>query len=150
MKLNVGDKAPEILGKNEKGEEVRLSDYKGKKVVLYFYPKDNTPGCTAEACNLRDHYPALQKAGYAVIGVSVDNENSHRKFIGKNQLPFTLIADTDKKLVEEFGVWGEKQMAGHKYMGTFRTTFIINEEGIIERIISPKEIKTKEHAQQIL
>ena len=150
MKLNIGNKAPELLGKNEKGEEVRLSDFKGKKIILYFYPKDNTPGCTAQACNLRDHYADLQKAGYTVIGVSVDNEKSHQKFIEKNQLPFTLISDTDKKLVEEFGVWGEKQMAGHKYMGTFRTTFIINEEGIIERIISPKEIKTKEHAQQIL
>ena len=150
MKINIGSKAPEILGKNENGEEIKLSDYKGKKIVLYFYPKDNTPGCTAEACNLRDNYTALQKAGYVVIGVSVDNEKSHQKFIEKNQLPFTLIADTDKKLVEAFGVWGEKQMAGHTYMGTFRTTFIINEEGIIERIISPKEIKTKEHAQQIL
>lgn len=150
MKLNIGNKAPELLGKNEKGEEVRLSDFRGQKIILYFYPKDNTPGCTAQACSLRDHYADLQKAGYTVIGVSVDNEKSHQKFIEKNQLPFTLISDTDKSLVEEFGVWGEKQMAGHTYMGTFRTTFIINEEGIIERIISPKEIKTKEHAQQIL
>lgn len=148
--MNVGDKAPEILGRNEKGEEIRLSDYKGRKVVLYFYPKDNTSGCTAEACSLRDNYSELRKAGYEIIGVSVDDEKSHRKFIEKNQLPFTLIADTDKKLVEQFGVWGEKSMYGRKYMGTFRTTFIINEEGIIERIISPKEIKTKEHAQQIL
>ncbi len=148
--MNVGDKAPEILGRNEKGEEIRLTDYKGRKVVLYFYPKDNTSGCTAEACSLRDNYSELRKAGYEIIGVSVDDEKSHRKFIEKNQLPFTLIADTDKKLVEQFGVWGEKSMYGRKYMGTFRTTFIINEEGIIERIISPKEIKTKEHAQQIL
>jgi len=148
--VNVGDKAPEILGRNEKGEEIRLTDYKGRKVVLYFYPKDNTSGCTAEACSLRDNYSELRKAGYEIIGVSVDDEKSHRKFIEKNQLPFTLIADTDKKLVEQFGVWGEKSMYGRKYMGTFRTTFIINEEGIIERIISPKEIKTKEHAQQIL
>lgn len=148
--MNVGDKAPEILGRNEKGEEIRLSDYKGRKVVLYFYPKDNTSGCTAEACSLRDNYSELRKAGYEIIGVSVDDEKSHRKFIEKNQLPFTLIADTDKKLVEQFGVWGEKSMYGRKYMGTFRTTFIINEEGIIERIISPKEINTKEHAQQIL
>ncbi len=148
--MNIGDKAPEILGTNEKGEEIRLSAYKGKKVVLYFYPKDNTPGCTAEACNLRDNYDSLQEAGYAVIGVSVDSEKSHQKFIEKNALPFPLIADTDKKLVEQFGVWGEKSMCGRKYMGTFRTTFIINEEGVIERVITPKEIKTKEHASQIL
>lgn len=148
--MNVGDKAPEILGINEKGEEIRLSNYKGKKIVLYFYPKDNTSGCTAEACNLRDHYEELQQAGYAVIGASVDGEKSHQKFIEKYALPFPLIADTDKKLVEQFGVWGEKSMYGRKYMGTFRTTFIINEEGIIERIITPKEIKTKEHASQIL
>lgn len=148
--MNVGDKAPEILGINEKGEEIRLSNYKGKKIVLYFYPKDNTSGCTAEACNLRDHYEELQQAGYAVIGASVDGEKSHQKFIEKYALPFPLIADTDKKLVEQFGVWGEKSMYGRKYMGTFRTTFIINEEGIIERIITPKEIKTKEHTSQIL
>lgn len=148
--MQVGDKAPELLGTNEKGEEIRLSNYKGKKVVLYFYPKDSTPGCTAEACSLRDHYDELQQAGYAVIGASVDSEKSHQKFIEKNALPFPLIADTDKKLVEQFGVWGEKSMCGRKYMGTFRTTFIINEEGIIERIFTPKEIKTKEHAPQIL
>lgn len=148
--MNIGDKAPEILGVNEKGEEIRLSDYKGRKVVLYFYPKDSTSGCTAQACNLRDHYAELREAGYAVIGVSVDSEKSHQKFIEKNVLPFPLIADTDKKLVEQFGVWGEKSMYGRKYMGTFRTTFILNEEGIIERIISPKEVKTKEHASQIL
>ena len=138
--INVGDKAPEVLGINEKGEEIRLSAYKGKKIVLYFYPKDSTSGCTAQAC----------KAGYEVIGVSVDNEKSHQKFIEKNNLPFTLIADTDKKLVEEFGVWGEKKLYGRAYMGTFRTTFLINEEGIVERIITPKEVKTKEHASQIL
>ena len=148
--MNVGDKAPEILGINEKGEEIRLSDYKGKKLVLYFYPKDSTSGCTAEACNLRDNYDALRQAGYEVVGVSVDGEKSHQKFIEKNSLPFHLIADTDKKLVEQFGVWGEKSMYGRKYMGTFRTTFIINEEGIVELIIGPKEIKTKDHAAQIL
>lgn len=148
--MNVGDKAPDYLGTNEKGEEIRLSDYKGRKVVLYFYPKDSTSGCTAQACSLRDGYDDLRKAGYEVIGVSVDGEKSHQKFIEKNNLPFTLIADTDKKLVEQFGVWGEKSMYGRKYMGTFRTTFIINEEGIIERIISPKEVKTKEHAAQVL
>ena len=148
--MNIGDKAPEILGIKEKGEEIRLSDYKGKKIVLYFYPKDNTSGCTTEACNLRDHYEELQQAGYAVIGASVDGEKSHQKFIEKHALPFPLIADTDKKLVEQFGVWGEKSMYGRKYMGTFRTTFIIDEEGFIERIITSKEIKTKEHAAQIL
>lgn len=148
--MNVGDKAPEILGINEKGEEIKLSSYAGRKLVLYFYPKDNTSGCTAEACSLRDNYSALRKAGYEVVGVSVDNEKSHQKFIEKHQLPFPLIADMDKSLVEQFGVWAEKSMYGRKYMGTLRTTFIINEEGVVERIIGPKEIKTKEHASQIL
>ena len=148
--MNIGDKAPEILGLNENGEEIRLSNYQGKKIVLYFYPKDSTSGCTAQACNLRDNYTELRQAGYEVIGVSVDDAKSHQKFIAKNELPFTLIADTDKKLVEQFGVWGEKSMCGRKYMGTFRTTFIINEEGIIERIILPKQVKTKEHSKQIL
>jgi len=148
--MKIGDKAPEILGFNENGEEIRLSTFRGKKIVLYFYPKDNTSGCTAQACNLRDNYAELRKAGYEIIGVSVDDAKSHQKFITKNELPFTLIADTDKKLVELFGVWGEKSMYGRKYMGTFRTTFIINEEGIIERIILPKQVKTKEHSKQIL
>ena len=148
--MNIGDKAPEILGLNENGEEIRLSHYQGKKIVLYFYPKDSTSGCTAQACNLRDNYAELRQADYEVIGVSVDDAKSHQKFIAKNELPFTLIADTDKKLVEQFGVWGEKSMYGRKYMGTFRTTFIINEEGIIERIIPPKQVKTKEHSKQIL
>ena len=148
--MQVGDKAPEVLGLNEKGEEIRTSDYKGKKVVLYFYPKDMTSGCTAQACNLRDNYSELRAAGYEVIGVSINDAKSHQKFIEKNQLPFTLIADTEQKLVQEFGVWGEKSMYGRKYMGTVRTTFIINEEGVIERIISPKEVKTKDHAAQIL
>lgn len=148
--MNIGDKAPEILGLNEKGEEIRLSAYSGKKIVLYFYPKDSTSGCTAQACNLRDNYADLRKAGYEVIGVSVDDTKSHQKFIAKNELPFSLIADTDKKLVEQFGVWGEKSMYGRKYMGTFRTTFIIDEEGVIERIILPKQVKTKEHSKQIL
>lgn len=146
----VGDKAPEILGMNEKGEEICLSQYKGKKVILYFYPKDSTPGCTSQACNLRDNYSDLRKAGYEVIGVSIDNDKSHQKFIEKNNLPFTLIADTDKKLVEEFGVWGEKKLYGRSYMGTFRTTFLIDEEGIVERIITSKEVNTKDHAAQIL
>ena len=148
--MNIGDKAPEVLGINEKGEEILLSNYKGKKVVLYFYPKDNTSGCTAEACSLRDHYTELKAKGMEVIGVSIDSAASHRKFIEKHELPFTLVADTDKKLVEEMGVWGEKSMYGRKYMGTYRTTFIINEEGIIEKVFLPKEIKTKTHAEQIL
>ena len=148
--MNIGDKAPEVLGIDENGKEILLSHYKGKKLVLYFYPKDNTSGCTAEACSLRDNYAALRKQGYEVIGVSVDSEASHRKFIEKYELPFPLIADTDKKLVEAMGVWGEKSMYGRKYMGTFRTTFLINEEGIIERIFLPKEIKTKTHGEQIL
>ena len=148
--IQVGDKAPAILGKNEKGETVELAQYKGRKIVLYFYPKDNTPGCTAQACSLRDNYKELSKQGYEVIGVSTDNEASHQRFIKNKNLPFTLIADTDKKLVEAFGVYGEKKMFGRTYMGTFRTTFIINEEGIIERIITPKEVKTKTHANQIL
>jgi peroxiredoxin Q/BCP len=148
--MNIGDKIPEILGRDENGKEIRLSDLKGKKLVLYFYPKDSTSGCTTEACNLRDNYETLRKEGYDVIGVSVDDEKSHLKFIAKNGLPFPLIADTEKKLVEEFGVWREKQMYGRTYMGTVRTTFIINREGIVERIITPKEIKVKDHAAQIL
>lgn len=148
--MNVGDKAPEVLGLNENGEQVLLSQYRGKKVVLYFYPKDSTSGCTAEACSLRDNYAALRGKGYEVVGVSVDSAASHQKFITKNELPFTLIADTDKTLVEQMGVWGEKSMCGRKYMGTFRTTFILNEEGVIEKIFAPKEIKTKTHGEQIL
>ena len=148
--MNIGDKAPEVLGINEKGEEILLSNYQGKKVVLYFYPKDNTSGCTAEACSLRDHYTELKAKGMEVIGVSIDSAASHQKFIDKHELPFTLIADTDKQLVEKMGVWGEKSMYGRKYMGTFRTTFIINEEGVIEKVFLPKEIKTKTHAEQIL
>ena len=148
--MNIGDKAPEILGLNENGEEIRLSNYQGKKIVLYFYPKDSTSGCTAQACNLRDNYTELRQAGYEVIGVSVDDAKSHQKFIAKHELPFPLIADTEKTLVEAMGVWGEKSMYGRKYMGTFRTTFLINEEGIVERIFLPKEIKTKTHGEQIL
>ena len=148
--IQVGDKAPEVLGHDENGNEIRLSDFAGKKLVLYFYPKDMTSGCTTEACNLRDNMGALSEAGYAVPGASVDDAKSHQKFIAKHELPFHLIAVTDKTLVEQFGVWGEKSMYGRKYFGTFRTTFIINEEGIVERIIGPKQIKTKEHAKQII
>ena len=148
--LQVGEKAPEILGRDENGQEIRLSDFSGRKLILYFYPKDSTSGCTAEACSLRDNYSSLRKLGYAVVGVSVQDEKSHRRFIEKNQLPFPLIADTENRLVEQMGVWGEKSMYGRKYMGTFRTTFIINEEGVIEKVFLPKEIKTKTHAEQIL
>lgn len=150
MALKVGDKAPEILGTNQEGKVLKLSDFAGKKIVLYFYPKDNTSGCTAQACNLRDNYSELRKAGYEVIGVSADNEKSHQGFIAKQNLPFNLIADTEKTLSELFGTWGEKSMYGRKYMGMFRTTFIINEKGIIEKIITPKEVNTKGHAAQIL
>ena len=148
--MNIGEKAPEILGKDEQGRDIRLSDYKGRKLVLYFYPKDNTSGCTAEACSLRDHYGELQGKGYEVVGVSKDSAASHVKFKEKYELPFPLIADVDKTLMEAMGAWGEKTMYGKKTMGTIRTTFIINEEGIIEQIFAGKQVKTKEHAEQIL
>lgn len=148
--LKVGDKVPALTGKDQNGKEVKLSDFAGKKLVIYFYPKDMTSGCTAQACNLRDNYSELKKAGYEILGVSVDDEKSHTKFISKYELPFTLIADTDKTWVNAFGVWGEKSMYGRKYMGTFRTTFIVDENGVIQRVITPKEVKTKEHASQIL
>lgn len=150
MALQVGDKAPDILGVNQDGKELKLSDYKNKKIVLYFYPKDNTPGCTAQACNLRDNYSDLRQEGYEVIGVSADSEKSHQGFIAKQNLPFNLIADTEKTLSELFGTWGEKSMYGRKYMGMFRTTFIIDEKGIIEKIILPKQVDTKNHTAQIL
>lgn len=148
--MTTGDKAPEILGKDQNGNEVRLSDFAGKKLVLYFYPKDNTSGCTAEACSLRDNLPALAGKGYAVVGVSPDSEASHQRFIEKHGLPFTLIADTDHSLAEKMGAWGEKSMYGRKYMGILRTTFIIGPDGTIEHIFGPKQIKTKEHGNQIL
>jgi peroxiredoxin Q/BCP len=148
--LEVGTQAPEFTLPDQNGVERSLSDYRGQKVVLYFYPKDMTSGCTAQACSLRDGYSELRKQGYEVLGVSVQDERSHQKFIEKNQLPFHLIADTEQTLSQAFGTWGEKSMYGRKYMGMFRTTFIINEEGIVERIMLPKEIKTKEHASQIL
>lgn len=148
--MNVGDKVPEILGKDQDGKEIRLSDFAGRNLVLYFYPKDNTPGCTAEACSLRDNIDALRARGYQVVGVSSDSEASHRRFIEKQQLPFTLIADTDHKLQEEMGVWGEKSLCGRKYMGTLRTTFLIDGNGVITHVFGPKAIKTKEHASQIL
>ena len=148
--MNIGDKAPEILGKDENGKEIRLSDFQGKKLVLYFYPKDLTSGCTAEACSFRDHRDELAAAGYGVVGVSVDDAQKHLKFKEKHALNFPLIADVDKTLVEQFGVWQEKSMYGRKYMGIVRTTFIISEQGLIEDIIGQKQIKTKIHAEQIL
>lgn len=148
--MNTGDKAPEVLGKDEQGREIRLSDYKGKKLILYFYPKDNTSGCTAEACSLRDSYGELQAKGYEVVGVSKDSAASHQKFKEKHALPFPLIADVDHTLLEAMGAWGEKSMYGKKTMGTIRTTFIINEDGIVEQIFAGKQVKTKEHAEQIL
>ena len=148
--MEIGMKAPEILGIDAEGNEIKLSDYKGRKLVLYFYPKDSTPGCTSEACSLRDNYSELRKAGYEVVGVSSDSQASHQRFAAKNELPFPLISDSSHTLMDTFGVWGEKKMAGRTYMGIHRTTFIINEDGIVERIIGPKEIKTKVHASQIL
>lgn len=141
---------PDLLGLDQDGKEVRRSDYPGKKIALYFYPKDLTSGCTAQACNLRDNYQELLDAGYQVIGVSADSAAQHQKFIDKNSLPFPLISDPEHKLLEAFGVWGEKSMYGRKYMGTFRTTFIISPEGTVERVILPKQIKTSAHAAQIL
>lgn len=148
--MEIGQKAPEILGVDQDGRTVRLSDFAGRSLILYFYPKDSTSGCTAEACSLRDNYDGLRRAGYAVVGVSVDSEASHRRFIDKNSLPFALIADTDHKLVEEMGVWAEKSMYGRKYMGTLRTTFVIGPDGVISHIFTPKEIKTKTHGEQLL
>ena len=150
MALKVGDKAPSVLGLNQDGQEIKLADFAGKKVVLYFYPKDSTPGCTAQACSLRDNYDELLAAGYVVLGVSADSAASHQKFIQKQNLPFALIADTEKTLSEAFGTWGEKSMYGRQYMGMFRTTFIIGETGTITRIITPKEVNTKNHAAQVL
>ena len=148
--MNIGDKAPDLLGTDQNGNEIHLSQYAGRKLVLYFYPKDNTSGCTAEACSLRDNYEQLKEAGYEVVGVSADSASSHQKFIEKHDLPFPLIADTEKKLSELMGTWGEKSMYGRKYMGMFRTTFILSPNGTIEKIFLPKEIKTKNHAEQIL
>lgn len=148
MHLKIGDKAPELNIKDQDGLLHSLADYKGKKIVLYFYPKDATPGCTAQACNLRDNHTLLKKAGYSIIGVSADNENSHIKFIEKQNLNFPLLADTDRELIKRYGVWGEKKFMGKTYDGIHRTTFIIDENGIIENIIT--KVKTKDHAAQVL
>lgn len=145
--LEAGQKAPDFSAKNQHGETVHLSDFKGQKVILYFYPKDNTPGCTTEACNFRDNYQSLKKDGFEIIGVSVDNEASHQKFSSKHELPFQLLVDEDMKLVEAYGVWVEKNMYGKKYMGTARTTFVIDADGIIQHII--KKVDNKNASQQI-
>lgn len=150
MTLKVGDRIPEVLGKDQVGNLVRSAFFKGRKLVLYFYPKDNTPGCTAQACSLRDGYEDLKVKGFAVVGVSVDSEASHQKFIQKYKLPFPLISDSKKELVRRFGVWKEKKSFGRTYMGTVRTTFIVDEEGVIKDIITGRKVVTKNHALQVL
>ncbi len=146
--LEVGASVPDVSVKDQEGNTISLKDFIGKKMVIFFYPKDNTPTCTKEACNLRDNYALLQEKGFQVIGVSIDDEKSHQKFIEKHELPFPLIADTDHHLVEAFGVWGEKKMYGKTYMGTHRTTFVVDEKGSISHVI--KKVKSADHAQQIL
>lgn len=148
--MEIGDKIPETLGFDQEGKEMKASDFKGRKLVLYTYPKDNTSGCTAEACSLRDHREELAARGYEVIGVSKDSAASHKKFIEKLGLNFPLIADTDTALLQQLGAWGEKTMCGRKTVGTLRTTFLVDEEGVVTHIFTPKQIKTKEHAEQIL
>jgi thioredoxin-dependent peroxiredoxin len=146
--LKVGDKAPEFSAKDQDGNVISLKEYKGKKLVLYFYPKDDTPSCTNEACNLRDNFSDLKKKGYAIVGVSADEEKKHKKFISKYDLPFSLIADTDKKVIEAYDVWGEKKFMGRVLDGIVRTTFVIDEKGKIEKVIT--DVKTKNHTEQIL
>ena len=148
--MNVGDKIPDILGIDQDGKEIKSSDYKGRKIILYSYPKANTSGCTAEAYSLQAHKEELQKAGYEIIGVSKDKKELQKKFADANGLEFPLIADTDTNLLQQLGCWGEKVACGRKTIGTLRTTYLVNEDGIIEKIFTPKEIKTKIHAEQIL
>ena len=148
MELKVTDKAPDFKGIIQDGSEVSLSDYKGKKLILFFYPKDNTPGCTAEACNLSENYTLLKEKGFELLGVSPDTEKKHQNFIAKKELAMNLVADVDKQILKKYGVWGEKKMYGRTYMGVMRTTFIIDKNGIIEKIF-PK-VKTKAHTEQIL
>lgn len=145
--LKEGHKAPFFQGTDQDGNLIKLDNFKGKKLVLYFYPKDNTPGCTDEACNLRDNYNDLISKGFAVVGISPDSEKSHQKFAGKHKLPFPLISDTERKILTEYGAWGEKKMYGKTFLGVHRTTFIINEKGIIEKIV--KKVDTKKHTEQI-
>ena len=148
--MEIGQRLPELLGTDQDGKEIKLSDFQGKKLVLYIYPRDATPGCTSEACSLRDNYERFLTRGYAVVGVSPQSAESHKKFIAKYNLPFPLIADTEKRLVNELGVYGEKKMYGKVSMGIFRTTFITDENGVVEQIFTPRQIKVKEHAEQIL
>jgi peroxiredoxin Q/BCP len=146
--LKAGDKAPEIKSKDQNAGEVTLSQFRGKKIVLYFYPKDDTPTCTKEACSFRDGYASLKKKGYIVLGVSADTEKAHQKFIKKYDLPFTLISDPDHKVIEDYGVWGLKKFMGREFMGIIRTTFVIDEKGMIERVID--KVDSAEAADQIL
>lgn len=146
--LKPGDKAPEFSGKDQNGAPISLSDYKGKKLILYFYPKDNTPGCTAEACSLRDGYEELTKLGFDVVGVSADSEKSHQGFIGKFNLPFHLISDANREIIKAYGVWGEKKMYGKSYEGILRTTFVVGADGRIEKVFD--KVKTADHVSQIL
>jgi peroxiredoxin Q/BCP len=146
--LSEGKKAPDFKAKNQHGQDVSLSEFFGKKIILFFYPKDNTPGCTAEACNLRDNYSELVEKGFEVIGVSPDNEKSHVNFISKHTLPYTLIADTNKEILKKYGAWGLKKMYGKEYEGVLRTTYIIDEEGIILKVFD--KVKTNDHTNQIL
>lgn len=146
--LKIGDKMPEFEVVDQEGNVVSSKDFIGKKTIVYFYPKDNTPGCTAEACNLRDNYEALKAQGYNVVGVSKDSAASHRKFIDKFDLPFTLLSDKSTQMLQDFGAWGEKKMCGKTCVGTLRRTFIFNEEGVLERVI--EKVDTKDHAAQIL
>lgn len=146
--LKPGDKAPEFSGKDQNGTPISLSDFMGKKLILYFYPKDNTPGCTAEACSLRDGYEELTKLGFDVVGVSADSEKSHQGFIGKFNLPFRLIADTNHEIIKAYGAWGEKKMYGKSYEGILRTTFVVGADGRIEKVFD--KVKTADHVNQIL
>lgn len=146
-KLKVGEKAPHFEGVNQNGEKITLNDFAGKKLILYFYPKDNTPGCTAESCNLNDNYDIWLEKGYDVVGVSPDSEKSHRSFVDKFGFRFNLIADTEKKILQAYDVWGVKKMYGREYMGVMRTTFVISEKGVIEQIF--EKVDTKDHTSQI-
>jgi peroxiredoxin Q/BCP len=148
IKLKVGDKAPDFNITDQNGKVHNITDYKGKKVILYFYPKDLTPGCTVQSCDLKDNYETLKKDGFEVIGVSADDEKKHQRFIAKHKLPFNLLADTNREVLHKYGVWGEKKFMGRTYNGIHRTTFIIDENGIIVQIIN--KVKTKNHTQQIL
>ena len=146
--LKEGDQAPDFSIKDESGNLVSLGDFKGKKLIIYFYPKDDTPGCTKEACNLRDHYELLTEKGFALLGVSADTERKHQNFIKKYQLPFPLLADTEKEMIQAYGVWGLKKFMGREFEGIHRETFVVSGEGIIERVFT--KVKSAEHTQQIL